>query len=141
MAYGLTGQIKPHLEGVWKMDRARSEFPSGPVSDSRMDRITINGMSLKDTITQKLHGHAESTYDMNYTLDGKDSFNEVNGRKVKANAYWEGNDLVIESTVYAIRNTQILDRWSLSADAKTIVLKREMRGAVNADQKVFLERQ
>lgn len=141
MACGLAGQTKPNLTGVWKMDPARSDFSSGPVTESRLDRITLDGANLKDTITQKLRHRAESTYDMIYTIDGQECTNHVNGNVVKARLRWEGDQLVIDSKVYALRNAQIEDRWALSADGKTITLKRHMTGAVTADQTVIFDRQ
>jgi len=135
------GQTKPNLNGVWKMDPARSDFGSGPVSESRLDRIAIDGVNLKDTITQKLRRGGESTYDMIYTIDGKECTNHVRGNLVKATAHWEGEELVIDSKVFALRNAAIQDRWSLSADGKTITLRRHMTGAVTAEQTVIFDRQ
>jgi hypothetical protein len=137
----MQGETKPNFNGVWKMDPARSDFPAGPTPESRLDRIGVDGVNMKDTITQKLRHSDETTYDMLYTLDGKECTNHVNGREVKATVHWEGNDLVIDSTVFAIRNTKIEDRWSLSADGKTITLKRHMTGMVTADQIVIFDRQ
>jgi hypothetical protein len=142
VACGLAqGPAKPNFNGVWKMDPARSDYPAGPVSESRLDRIAIDGGNMKDTITQKLRHSDETTYDMIYTIDGKECTNHVNGREVKAKVRWEGDVLVIDSTVFAIRNAQIEDRWALSGDGKTITLKRHMTGAVTADQTVVFDRQ
>jgi len=141
MACGLaSGQTKPNLNGVWKMDPARSDFGAGPVSESRLDRISLDGVNLKDTITQKLRHRDESTYDMIYTIDGKECTNHVNGNQVKSTARWEGDELVIESVVYTLLKANIADRWSLSADGKTITI-RHMTGARTAEQTVVLERQ
>jgi len=142
VACGLAqGQTKPNLNGVWKMDPARSDFSTGPVSESRLDRISLDGVNLKDTITQKLRHRDESTYDMIYTIDGKECTNHVNGNQVKSTARWEGDELVIESVVYTLLKANIADRWSLSADGKTITIRRHMTGARTAEQTVVLERQ
>jgi hypothetical protein len=142
VACGLTsGQNKPNLNGVWKMDPARSDFGAGPVSESRLDKIDINGVNLKDTITQKLQHGAESTYDMIYTIDGKECTNHVRGTLVKSTARWEGEELAIDSQVFSLREADIQDRWSLSADGKTITLRRHMTGARTAEQTIILERQ
>jgi hypothetical protein len=141
VACGLTsGQNKPNLNGVWKMDPARSDFGAGPVSESRLDKIDINGVNLKDTITQKLQHGAESTYDMIYTIDGKECTNHVRGTLVKSTARWEGEELAIDSQVFSLREADIQDRWSLSADGKTITLRRHMTGARTAEQTIILER-
>ena len=142
MACGLAhSQTKPDLNGVWKMDPARSDFGSGPVSVSRLDKIGLDGVDLKDTITQKLQRGGESTYDMLYTLDGKECTNHVRGNLVKSTARWEGVELVIDSKVFALREADIQDRWSVSADGKTITLRRHMTGAVTAEQTLMLDRQ
>ena len=142
MACGMTyGQANSNLGGVWKMDPARSDFGSGPVSESRLDHISIDGVHIKDTITQKLRHGPESTYDMNYTTDGKECANRVRGNAVKSTARWEGDELVIDSKVLALRQAAIQDRWSVSADGKTITLRRHMTGAVTAEQKLTFDRQ
>jgi hypothetical protein len=142
MACGLAnGQTKPNLNGVWKMDPARSDFGSGPVSESRLDKIDIDGVNLKDTITQKLQHGAETTYDMIYSIDGKECTNHVRGTLVKSTARWEGEELAIDSQVFSLREADIQDRWALSADGKTITLRRHMTGARTAEQKIVLERQ
>jgi hypothetical protein len=142
MACGLAnGQTKPNLNGVWMMDPARSDFGTGPASESRLDKIGLDGVNLKDTITQKLRHGDESTYDMIYTIDGKESTNHVRGNLVKSTARWEGHELVIDSKVFALRQAAIQDRWSLSADGKTITLRRHMTGAVTAEQTLIFDRQ
>ena len=142
MASGLaSGETKPNLNGVWKMDPARSDFGTGPVSESRLDKISLDGVNLKDTIAQKLRRGGESTYDMLYTIDGKECENHVRGNLVKSAAHWEGDELVIDSQVFALRQAAIQDRWSLSADGKTITLRRHMTGAVTAEQTLVFDRQ
>lgn len=135
------GQTKSNLNGVWKMDPARSDFGSGPVSESRLDHLSIDGVNVKDGITQKLRRGPETTYEMNYTTDGQESTNRVRGNTVKSTARWEGNDLIIDSKVFALRQANIQDRWSVSADGKTITLLRHMTGAVTAEQKIIFDRQ
>lgn len=135
------GETRPNLNGVWKMDPARSDFSTGPVAENRLDKIGIEGVNLKDTITQKLRRGEETTYDMIYTIDGKECTNHVRGNLVKSTAHWEGDELVIDSQVFAFRQAAIQDRWSLSADGKTITLKRHMTGAVTAEQTLIFDRQ
>jgi len=135
------GETKSSLAGVWKMDPGRSDFGPGPVSESRLDRITLDGSSLKDTITQKLRGGKERTYDMIYTLDGKECTNHVNGNLVKSSARWEGEELVVDSRVFAFLKADMNDRWSVSPDGKILTLVRHITGARHADQKVVFERQ
>jgi len=142
MASALTsGETKSNLNGVWKMDPARSDFSTGPVAENRLDKISIDGVNLKDNITQKLRRGEENTYDMIYTTDGKECTNHVRGNLVKSTARWEGDELVIDSQVFAFRQAAIQDRWSLAADGKTITLRRHMSGAVTAEQTLIFDRQ
>ncbi len=137
----MQGQTKANLNGTWKMDPAKSDFGSGPVSESRLDRIGIEGTTLKDTITQKLRRGPENTYDMIYTLDGKESTNHVRGNLVESTAQWEGDELVVASKVHALRLAIMKDRYSVSADGKTLTLTRHMSGAIDAEQKIIFDRQ
>lgn len=142
MACGsIEGQTRMNFNGVWKMDPAKSDFGNGPVSESRLDKIGIEGVNLKDTITQKLRRGPENTYDMIYTLDGKECTNTVRGNKVNSTAQWEGDELVIDSKVHALRLAIMKDRYSISSDGKTLTLLRRMTGAIDADQKIVFDRQ
>ena len=141
LALGMVqAQTRPNLNGTWKMDPAKSDFGSGPVSASRLDRITYEEPNFKDTITQRLNG-PENTYDMIYTTDGKECTNKVRGNVVNSTARWEGAELVIDSTVHALRQQKTLDRYALSADGKTLILHRHMTGHFDTDQKIVFDRQ
>lgn len=131
---------KANINGTWKMDPAKSDFGSGPVSESRLDRITYAEPHFKDTITQKLHG-PENTYDMIYTTDGKECTNKVRGNVVNSTAHWDGDVLVIDSTVHALRVQKMNDRYTLSPDGKTLTLLRHMTGHFDTDQKLVFDRQ
>lgn len=142
VACGLAhGQTRADFNGAWKMNPTKSDFGSGPVTESRLDRFVIDGIHLKDTITQKLRRGPESTYDMIYTTDGKECANRVRGTLVKSTARWDGEALVVESTVFALRQATMSDRWSISADGRTLTLVRHIRGARQADQTVVFDRQ
>lgn len=137
----MPAQTKANLSGVWKMDPAKSDFGSGPVSESRLDRISIDGTTLKDTISQKLRKGPESTYDMVYSLDGKESKNHVRGNLVESTAQWEGDELVVDSKVHALRLATMKDRYTVSPDGKTLTVLRHISGAMNAEQKIVFDRQ
>ena len=141
LAYGFAFGQSSSLNGTWQMNPAKSDFGSGPVSESRVDRISIEGPNVKDTITQKLRRGPESTYDMNYATDGSESENRVRGTLVKSTAKWDGATLVVDSTVFAFRQEMMNDRWSVSADGKTLTLIRHMTGPRRADQKIVFDKQ
>lgn len=137
----MLGQTTADLNGVWKMDPAKSDFGSGPVSESRLDKIHVEGLKLKDTISQKLRHGPDNTYDMIYTLDGKECKNHVRGNLVESTAHWEKDELVIDSKVHALRLATMQDRYSVSADGKTLTLTRHLSGAIHAEQKIVFDRQ
>ena len=141
LACGLAYGQSNTLNGTWQMNPAKSDFGSGPVSESRVDRISVEGPNVKDTITQKLRRGLESTYDMNYATDGSESENRVRGTLVKSTAKWDGATLVVDSTVFAFRQEMMNDRWSVSPDGKTLILIRHMTGPRRADQKIVFDRQ
>jgi len=133
-------QGKSAFNGTWKMDPARSDLKRGPAPVSRLDRISIDGVNMKDTITQNLRGN-EATYDMIYTIDGKECTNHVRGNLTTATAHWEGDELVIDSLVHTFRQAKIVDRYSVSSDGRTMTLHRHMTGAVDADQTLIFDKQ
>lgn len=142
MSFGAQAQTKPNLSGTWKMDPAKSTFGGGPAPKSRLDRISHNEPNLKDTITQDLRGR-ESTYDMNYSTDGSETSNSVNGTAVKSAAKWEGDELVIDTKGSIMgRSLKFHDRWSLSPDGKTLTLVRHLSNPMGeSDQTIVFDKQ
>jgi hypothetical protein len=128
------------LNGTWKMDRVKSDLKKGPAPSSRLDKINIDGINMKDTISQNLRG-VDATYDMIYTLDGKECQNTVRGNRVTATAHWAGQELIIESKVHTFREENITDTYTVSGDGKTMTLRRHMVGPQDADQTLLFDRQ
>jgi hypothetical protein len=134
-------QDKPNLTGTWMMNPARSDFGHGPAPTFRLDRITHNEPTLKDTITQR-NERGEVTYDMTYSTDGKECTNYPNGNEFKARAHWEGTELVIESQGTLKRAVTLKDRYALSSDGKTLIIWRHASALLGStDQKIVFEKQ
>ncbi|MFN7997873.1 MAG: hypothetical protein U0Q18_29910 [Bryobacteraceae bacterium] len=135
-------QAKSNFTGTWKMDPAKSDLKSGPAPEARLDRITYEEPNLKDTITQSMRGR-ESTYDMNYSTDGTATTNLVRGNQMKSVARWEGEELVVDTKgSVAGRGVTFKDRWSISADGKTLTLQRHLNTPLGeGDQTLVFDRQ
>ncbi len=60
--------------------------------------------------------------DVSYTTDGSPVTNVIKGRNAQSKSFWDGQDLVIRTTMKTAKgdNEVIEDRWELSADGKTL---------------------
>jgi hypothetical protein len=135
-------QAKPDFSGTWKVNLSKSDFGSGPAPESRTDKISYEDPNLKDTITQSLRGR-ETTYDMNYATDGKETTNTVRGTEVKSIARWQGDELVVDTKgSIGGRPLTFNDRWSLASDGKTLTLQRHLVSPMGeTDQKIVFDKQ
>jgi hypothetical protein len=79
---------------------------------------------------------------MNYSTDGKETANTIRGNAFKSTAHWDGDQLAIESKGSLGGNVTLKDRWSLSADGKTLSLQRHAsRTLGSTDQTYVFEKQ
>lgn len=135
-------QAKPNFTGTWKMNVGKSEFGSMPAPDSRTDKIGHEDPSLKDNVTQSGQ-QGDMTSDLTYSTDGKQTTNTIRGNEFKSTAKWDGDELVIENKgAFNGQDVTLSDRWSLSADGKTITIMRHAVSPMGEmDQKLLLEKQ
>jgi hypothetical protein len=142
-AFGLsTAQAKPNFSGTWKANIAKSDFGAIPAPDSRTDKILHEDPDLKDTMT--VNGQmGESTAELKYSTDGKETTNTVRGNEIKSTAKWDGDELTIAGKgSFNGADLTLNDRWSLSADGKTLTITRHLASpAGETDQKIVLEKQ
>ncbi len=142
-AFGLVGaQAKPNFSGTWKVNVAKSDFGAIPAPDSRTDKIVHEDPDLKDTMTQSGQ-MGEVTAELKYSTDGKETTNAIRGNEVKSTAKWDGDELTIAGKgSFNGSDVTLNDRWSLSADGKTLTIVRHVAGAMGeTDQKIVLEKQ
>ena len=102
-AASVGAQQKPNFSGDWKMNQVKSDFGAAPAPDSFTRKIVHAEPSI--TIDEKQAsplGPQQSLRKM--TTDGKEGTFEISGAQVKATAKWEGNTLLVVSTVPAIGN-------------------------------------
>jgi len=143
VAFGsLQAQAKPNFSGTWKLNTAKSDFGAMPAPDSRTDKITHEDPDIKDSTTQS-NQMGEVSAELKYSTDGKETTNIVRGNEVKSTAKWDGDELAIDSKAqFNGADVTLKDRWSLSADGKTITILRHVNSPMGeTDQKIVLEKQ
>jgi hypothetical protein len=138
----LQAQAKPNFSGNWKLNTAKSDFGAMPAPDSRTDIITHEDPDLKDSYTQSGQ-MGELTAEMKYSTDGKETTNSVRGNQIKTTAKWDGDELAIAGkTQFNGADVTLSDRWSLSADGKTLTIQRHVNSPLGeTNQKIVLEKQ
>jgi hypothetical protein len=133
---------KSNFSGSWKLNVGKSDFGAMPAPDSRTDKIAYDDPVLTDSFTQSGQ-MGEVTAEMKYSTDGKETTNSIRGNEIKSTAKWEGDDLVIDGkTAFNGADVTLKDRWSLSADGKTLTIQRHVNSPMGeTDQKIVLEKQ
>jgi hypothetical protein len=143
VAFGLLdAQAKPNFSGTWKLNTSKSDFGAMPAPDTRTDKITHEDPDLKDSYTQSGQ-MGEITAEMKYSTDGRETTNSVRGNEIKSTAKWEGDELAIDGKAsFNGADVTLKDRWSLSADGKTLTIQRHVNSPMGeTDQKIVLEKQ
>jgi hypothetical protein len=112
----------PNLSGEWKLNVAKSNYGSFPAPQSLTRKIMHQGIQLTLASVQKgASGEVNSQY--NYTTDGKEVTNKVQGGEAKGSAQWIGDKLMIESAreVQGVTLKQ-KEIWTLSSDGKQLTI-------------------
>jgi len=109
---------KPNFSGEWKMSAAKSNFGGLPAPSSIVRKVTHTEPSLVIVEEQQGDMGTQNTT-RKYTTDGQPASFEANGAQVVGSAVWEGNVLVVSSTVEGI-GVKFIDRMSLSEDGRTM---------------------
>lgn len=138
----MPAQAKANFSGNWKLNPGKSNFGAMPAPAKRTDKIVQRGATLTDSYTQSGR-QGDVTAEMKYSTDGKETTSDLHGNQIKFKAKWEGNDLVIAGqTQLNGAGVTLTDRWSLSADGKTLTIERHVMSPMGeTDQKIVLERQ
>lgn len=143
-SFCLPAMSQPNLSGTWKLNLQKSDYgPDYRVPARQTNTIEHNDPKLKITQDEEyatgspVHGTAE------YRTDGQESTNDVMGNVMKAVAKWEGETLRIETRGdFNGMPIYLDDRWSLSADRRTLTLKRHFEGHNRtADQTILFDRE
>jgi len=111
-------QQKPNFSGNWKINQVKSNFGDVPAPDAFTRKIVHAEPSISiDEVQSSPLGEQQTQRKM--TTDGKESTFSASGADVKATAKWEGNALVVVSSVPAI-GIAYNDRMTLSPDGKLL---------------------
>jgi hypothetical protein len=83
--------------------------------------ITQQGPDLKIETTQR-SATGEQTSQVRYRTDGGETTNQLSSGTGTSHAFWDGNTLVIRTTMKGKNDVdiQMEERWDLSADGKTM---------------------
>ena len=113
-----TAQQKPNFSGNWKINQVKSNFGDVPAPDTFNRKIVHAEPSITIDEEQASPIGVQQT-SRKMTTDGKESTFNASGADVKATAKWDGNSLVVVSSVPAA-GIAYNDRMTLSADGKTL---------------------
>ena len=132
---------KPNFTGDWKLNISKSDFGGMPSPNSLTNKVTHDDPKLKVAVKQS-GDMGEFEMESNYTTDGKECTNEVFGSPFTSVVKWDGDTLLIDSKGKMGDNDfSISDKWSLSADGKTLTINRNFKsGMGDAVQKMVLEK-
>jgi hypothetical protein len=109
---------KPNFSGEWKMNAAKTSFGPLPPPTSIVRKVTHAEPSLVIVEEQQGDLGTQNTT-RKYTTDGKETSFESNGTEVKGSAVWDGNVIVVTSSVDAV-GLKFIDRMTLSEDGRTL---------------------
>jgi hypothetical protein len=131
-------QSSTNVSGTWKMNAEKSKFERGGPS-----AITIKFDQQEKTLNETLtltNERGEQTHNFTYTLDGKESAQQLEGMNIKTTARWEGESLHLE-----FKNNEgfsFLRKISLSADKKSMTMDvKQTNPGGSVNDVVILERQ
>lgn len=112
---------KPNFSGEWQMDAARSDFGKFPVPTTIVRTIVQKDPDLTIDTTQRA-SNGEQTARVHYRLDGGETTNQLASGPATSHAFWDGNTLVIRTTMKNKAGDDVLmeERWDLSADGRTL---------------------
>lgn len=112
---------KPNFSGEWHMDAAKSDFGQFSMPSALIRNITQKDPDLTIETTQRA-ANGEQKSSVYYRTDGVDTVNHLSTGVGTSHAFWDGNTLVIRTTMKGRNDVEIEmeERWTLSADGKTL---------------------
>jgi hypothetical protein len=121
----LHAQQVPNLSGTWVLQTDKSDFGMMPAPKSRIDVIDHQEPKLNIKRTVSTSAGDTTSSNLIYQVDGKPYKNMVGPNELSSILHWEGTTLVMATTVETPNGTvTITDRYTLSADGKTIAQAR-----------------
>lgn len=120
------------------MNAEKSKFERGGPKNISI-KFDQQGTTLRESLTIT-NDQGDRTLDFTYTLDGKESAQQLEGMDIKASAKWEGEALILE-----FKNDQGFSFWrkiNVSGDGKTMTIEvKQANPNGSATDTVVLEKQ
>ena len=124
----------PNINGVWVLNKVRSNFAGEPVIET--GSITINDREHNIYISRTFNYDGEKGgFDFNFTTDGQENSTIKKGVSFKSKAKWEGDVLKVVTTQ---DGSNTVERYSLR-DESTMMLQVERSG--HQPETLYFQRQ
>jgi hypothetical protein len=127
------------FSGTWQLDLARSDFGGGGGPDRRTDTITqtASTLTVKRAITLP---DGERSLVTEIDLNGRETVQKVPTGDLKVKARWDGATLVVvgHGSAPGGGDTTITDVWQLSADRRTLTMRRKIESPDAAFDQVLV---
>ena len=117
-------QHVPNLSGTWVLQADKSDFGPAPAPTSRTDVVDHQEpkLNIKRTIVQN---GTEVVGNLVFVIDGKEYKNTMGPQELASTLKWDGQVLVVTtSTSMQGADVSLVDRYTLSADGKTLTQDR-----------------
>lgn len=134
----LPALAKPNFTGDWKLNTSKSKFGDFPAPDSMTYKVKHDEPKL--TNDTKMTGQFEFEQHLNFTTDGKESTNEgFQGSTSKSIVKWDGDTLLIDTkATFGDNEINISQKWTLSADGKTLTVLQSFKGPQGDLQQTYV---
>jgi len=135
-------QHVPNLSGTWVLQVDKSDFGMLPAPVSRTDVVDHQEPKLTIKRTVVTEG-GEAVGNFTFVVDGKPYKNSMGPSELTSSLNWDGAVLVVTSqTTTPQGEATLVDRYSLSADGKTLTQDRSIAvQGQNLTQKLVLAKQ
>lgn len=132
------GASAPNFAGRWRLDLTRSKLgKSRRVPVSREDVIALDGRWLNVQSMSVREGADTLRLAYRYCTDG-DAVNKLMGQEVKTRGHREGGTQHFDSEAKLLLiSLLVAERWTLSADGRTLTMERESRSPLGEDKQVL----
>lgn len=131
LASAVAGQTAagPNFTGVFEFSPQRSQLQI-PAPSSSTFRLDHQGATFKLSRTHVYDGKPD-TWGIELTIGGPEVEEPSGGQTTRARAYWQGSDLVFDSTItIKDRRATNVVTYRLSEDGRTLTAKEVFRGPI-----------
>lgn len=119
----LVAADRPDFSGEWKIDPGASR--TAPIAPPKTQTLTIVHRDPEMSVAQRTATGLPRDY--RYLTNGEMTRNESpHGAKLESRAVWDGTGLSIRTLMStSLLSATMQERWSLSADGKTLEIDRQ----------------